>query len=80
MSRFACFMAGAAGGALMSFIIIALMRILVLDPQDQSSSVDRLATRVDGLESRIQRIELNSGQLDPKDAARADAPRRGALD
>lgn len=76
----ACFMAGAAGGALMSFLVIALLRILVLDPQDQSTGLDRLGARVDGLESRIQRLELNSGQLDPKDARRAGAPQRGALD
>lgn len=76
----ACFMAGALGGACMSFLIVALLRILVLDPQSQSTGLERLDARVDGLESRIQRLELNSGQLDPKDAARAGAPRRGALD
>ena len=76
----ACFMAGAFGGAFMSFLIVALLRILVLDPQDQSTGLDRMGARVDGLESRIQRLELNSGQLDPKDASRAGAPQRGALD
>jgi hypothetical protein len=80
MTRFSCFMAGAAGGAVMSFLIIALMRVLVLDPQDQSSSVNRLAARMDGLESRIERLELNGGTPDPKDAQRIGAPRHGALD
>jgi hypothetical protein len=73
-------MAGAAGGAFMSFLIMALLHVMVLDPPDQSTGLDRLGSRVDGLESRIQRLELNSGQLDPKDAQRAGAPRRGALD
>jgi|UPI0004B664AC hypothetical protein len=76
----ACFMAGAFGGAFMSFLIIALLRVLVLDPQEQTTGVDRLSGRMDGLESRIQRLEMNSGQLDPNDAQRAGAPRRGALD
>jgi hypothetical protein len=76
----ACFMAGAAGGAVMAFLIIALLRVLVLDPQDQATGLDRLGTRVDGLESRIQRLELNSGSLDPHDAQRAGAPQHGALD
>jgi len=79
-SLVACFMAGAAGGAVMSFLIIALLRVMVLDPQDQATGLDRLGTRVDGLESRIRRIELNSGAPDPRDAQRADAPQRGALD
>ncbi|MBA2934994.1 hypothetical protein HZF05_12885 [Sphingomonas sp. CGMCC 1.13654] len=79
-SMVACFMAGAAGGAFMSFLVIALLRIMVLDPQDQATGLDRLGTRMDGLENRIQRLELNSGQLDPRDAQRAGAPQRGALD
>lgn len=79
-SLVACFMAGAAGGAVMSFLIVALLRVMVLDPQDQATGLDRLAARVDGLESRIRRIELNSGTPDPRDAQRADAPRHGALD
>lgn len=76
----ACFMAGAFGGAFMSFLIIALLRVLVLDPQSQTTGVDRLSGRVDGLESRIQRLELNSGQLNPHDARQTGAPQRGALD
>src|ERR1700760_3236391 len=76
----ACFMAGAFGGAVMSFLIIESLRVMVLDPQSQTTGLDRLETRVDGLESRIQRLELNSGALDPKDAQRAGAPQRGALD
>jgi hypothetical protein len=73
-------MAGAAGGAVMSFLIMALLRVMVLNPEDQATGLDRLGARVDNLESRIQRLELNGGTPDPHDAARIGAPQRGALD
>ena len=81
MNRFLpSFLAGAAGGAVMAFLIIALMKVLVLDPSDRGGAEARADARMDALESRIQRIELNSGQPDPRDAQRMGAPQHGALD
>ena len=79
MNRFLpSFLAGAAGGAVMAFFIIALLRVVVLDPVVHGGDQMRTDARIDGLESRIERIELNTGAPNPKDAAKVGAPDRGA--
>lgn len=72
-----CFLTGAAGGALMAFLIVGLLRVLVLDPSSQGGDTARMEARMDELESRIQRIELNSGQPDSREMKRMGMPADG---
>jgi hypothetical protein len=75
----ATMLAGAAGGAIIAFMIVALTKILVLDPTALGGNERRMQGQIDDLESRVERIELNSGQPNPKDAQKMGAPQRDAL-
>lgn len=72
------FLIGAAGGAVMAFLIVALTKVLVLDPQSGVDDAVRLQGQIDTLQARVERLELGSGQFNAADARRMGAPRDDA--
>jgi hypothetical protein len=69
-----CVLAGALGGGVTSVLAVAILQVQVLMPERSNSHDAQVEERINDLDARLTKIELNSGQLDDKERPSGEEP------